>query len=376
MNKLKMLLAAALLTGSAQTVSAQQELKDYEPYPYNFISVQGGGQATFTSFDATKLITPVYAVSLGRFFSPVVGTRLHVSGFQNKGGLRALDRTYEYKYVTSDLDLMLNLSNIVCPKRTHAFNAILVGGVGLSYAWDSDDFAELRRKGYTAEPMAWDDDRLVHNFRVGMLFEVNLGKHVGVNLELAANNLHDRFNQKQNGHGDWQATAMAGLTFKFGHRKRRTVEVNSATGFDEAAGNANTDGAVATGPVVKEEVVVEEKPVVKPAPATIRTEVFFPINVSEVQPGELSKVARLAEWLKAHPKATVEVTGYADKGTGNADINYRLSKERMEAVVKMLTGKYGIDASRFSGKIKGDTEQPFSENDKNRVVISEGTDKE
>ncbi len=88
------------------------------------------------------------------------------------------------------------------------------------------------------------------------------------------------------------------------------------------------------------------------------------------------KVAQLAEWLKAHPKATVVVTGYADKGTGNAQINYRLSKERMEAVVKILADKYGIDKSRFSGKIKGDTEQPFSENDKNRVVISEGTDKE
>lgn len=33
MNKLKILLAAVLLTGIAQTVSAQQELKDYEPYP-------------------------------------------------------------------------------------------------------------------------------------------------------------------------------------------------------------------------------------------------------------------------------------------------------------------------------------------------------
>jgi hypothetical protein len=35
--------------------------------------------------------------------------------------------------------------------------------------------------------------------------------------------------------------------------------------------------------------------------------------------------------------------------------------------------KYGIDASRIIVTAKGDREQPFAENDKNRCVIIDGT---
>lgn len=63
------------------------------------------------------------------------------------------------------------------------------------------------------------------------------------------------------------------------------------------------------------------------------------------------------------------VTGYADAGTGNAKINARLAQERAEKVAKILKG-YGIDESRITVESKGDTVQPFSENDRNRVVIA------
>ena len=41
----------------------------------------------------------------------------------------------------------------------------------------------------------------------------------------------------------------------------------------------------------------------------------------------------------------------------------------MKKVVKMLTENYGIAADRISSEAKGDTVQPFAENDKNRVTI-------
>jgi outer membrane protein OmpA-like peptidoglycan-associated protein len=72
--------------------------------------------------------------------------------------------------------------------------------------------------------------------------------------------------------------------------------------------------------------------------------------------------------IKANPKAKVQVTGYADAGTGNARINMKYSQNRADAVVKALT-EGGISSDRITSEAKGDTVQPFTENDMNRVAI-------
>ena len=61
-------------------------------------------------------------------------------------------------------------------------------------------------------------------------------------------------------------------------------------------------------------------------------------------------------------------TGYADVETGNPRINMFYSQGRAAGVAKALTDA-GIDAERITVDAKGDTVQPFSENDKNRVSI-------
>ena len=77
----------------------------------------------------------------------------------------------------------------------------------------------------------------------------------------------------------------------------------------------------------------------------------------------------LAEWLNANPDFSVELVGYADKGTGTAEINQKISAKRAE-VVKSRLLKLGVPAEKMTTDHKGDTVQPFAENDKNRVVIS------
>ena len=73
--------------------------------------------------------------------------------------------------------------------------------------------------------------------------------------------------------------------------------------------------------------------------------------------------------MKANPNSKVVVTGYADKGTGNARINRDLSEHRAKVVAGMLVKDYNISASRIDIDFKGDTEQPYAENDLNRVTI-------
>lgn len=377
MKSIKTLLIGALAGAFAVApASAQENGKDYKPYPYTFIGVQGGGQVTFTHCPADKLITPVGAVSVGQFFTSAVGARINVSGWQNKGGFKFGNdtKTYDYKYVTSDLDLMINLSNIISPKKVHRFNAILIGGLGLSYAWDNDDMKQLNQMGVASESMAWDDDRLVHNFRVGMQFEVNVCKHLGVNLEVTANNLHDRFNSKQNGHGDWQATALVGLTYKFGFRKRPASDASSALVQQDYDASRNAQMAVTEAPKPVETPKPAPKPVVK-QPESTKVDIFFDINSSSVKGAEASKLSAFAQWVKNHPTAKIHLTGYADAGTGNASINRSISEKRTAAVRKALIEEYGIAADRITTDYKGDTVQPFADNDKNRVTIGVAEEK-
>ncbi|MCQ2293093.1 MAG: OmpA family protein [Bacteroidaceae bacterium] len=376
MKKLQNLMLALALIATAATSAFAQGLHPdgYKPYPYVFIGAQGGAQTTFTDYDQTKLITPTAAVQLGAMFTPVVGTRLHVGGIWNKGGIHNLGE-YEYKYVTSDLDVMLNLANIFYPTNApHFFNPYLVGGVGLGYAWDNDDFTSNPEMMKTA-PLAWTKDRYVHNFRVGALFEFNVCKHLGVNIEIDANNYHDRYNSKTNGRGDWQLTAMAGLTYKFGFKKATAPEpvvIPEPVVVPEPEPVVEPEPIVEPEPEVKPEPQPEVKPEPQPevkAPENTEISVYYNIGKSTPKETEASKIATFAGWLKAHPEAKASLVGYADAGTGNAEINARLAKQRAERVKKTLVEKYGIDASRIKTDSKGDTVQPYPNNDDNRVVM-------
>ena len=79
---------------------------------YSYVEAQGGVQLTATDAKMDKLITPTAALSFGHYFSPVVGARLHVNAWQAKSGFDDIDKYYTWKYITPDLDLMLNLSNL------------------------------------------------------------------------------------------------------------------------------------------------------------------------------------------------------------------------------------------------------------------------
>lgn len=96
--------------------------------------------------------------------------------------------------------------------------------------------------------------------------------------------------------------------------------------------------------------------------------VFFALNSSAIPSGEQQKIEKLAEFMKNHPACKVTISGYADKQTGNADINMRLSKKRAENVAARLK-EMGIDSQRITVDYKGDTVQPFGTPEENRVSI-------
>ena len=124
---------------------------------------------------------------------------------------------YKYRYVTTNLDLLLNMCTLFGRKDYYPVNVYLIGGIGLNYAWDNDDaYAQIAYM-----PLAWKDDRLNHNARVGAMLDWNFHKHWGLNLEVSANSLNDRYNSKVANKDDWSLTAQLGLAYKFGFKKTK-----------------------------------------------------------------------------------------------------------------------------------------------------------
>jgi len=363
----------------AQECTGECQELGYRPYPHGFIQLQGGVGTTLTDVECLKLLSPTASIGAGAWFGPSVGARLHVNAWESKGGFKTAGDPlkYKYNYVNTNADLMLNVLNLFSQKKYHKFNVILIGGIGLNYAWKNDEFHQLLNT-YTPTvdiSNAWGEGTsrkqlLSHNIRAGLLFDFNIAKHWGVGIEVDANSLDDRFNSKFTDSDDWMITAQLGITYKFGfkapHEKKqepvKPVQVVQPT------------PVVPTQAVRTVEPVKAPEPVRAPEPAKVVEEpykdvLFYAIRDSEIDPESIITAA--AAWCKKYPNKTVTVSGYADKGTGNAKLNMMYSQQRTNKVVDMLKKK-GVPASQIKSAAYGDTVQPFSENDKNRCVIIEG----
>ena len=106
---------------------------------------------------------------------------------------------------------------------------------------------------------------------------------------------------------------------------------------------------------------------VKPEP--LEETFFYNIRLSDPDPE--AKLNRIIAWCKKYPEKGITIKGYADRGTGNPQINVGYAKARAEKVAKALQEK-GLSADRMTVSSYGDTVQPFTENDLNRCVIVVG----
>jgi len=354
------LVAALTLLGSGAAM-AQEKVSRLQSY--NYIELQGGVEWTTTDAKIDKLIMPIGAVSIGRFFTPVVGARLHVSGLQAKGRFEQMDKNYKWNFITTDADLLINLSSIFSKNYARPLNLMFVGGIGLTNAWKNDDMKEIAQQNPSLAPQTWTSkNRLSHNLRAGLRLETNVTKPFGVSLEVAANSLDDRFNSKTNDRDDWMISGMLGLSWRFGHKNQQPTKV--VTQVEEEIWVDVPDTII----------VKEKRPIVTEEKKKIEEAIFFQIRESDANAasGIEKAIKDVADLMKTSDDAMFTVTGYADKGTGNAKLNKMYAQKRAEDVTKKLINEHGIDAARVKSDSKGDTVQPFPENDKNRCVIITG----
>lgn len=354
MKKLTTIIAAVALF--CATAANAQDNKEAEPY--NFLGVQVGAQATLTHYDIPSLITPQFAIQAGRYFNDKVGARLHIMGGKVKGGFQAsrfpflaTDMEYSFTDITGDLDLLVNL------KKCNKITWYGVVGVGVNYTWGTDEFnsviANSNNGNYYVGPILCDNKHASFNGRLGTGIEYQMSDALAFNVEAQANYKNDQFNYKFNDKCDWQVALLVGLTYKFGKCQKKVVA-----------------------PVVAEPVYATRIDTVwyddtqykaEPVPEQIQRDIHYAI--CQHDPVDPVKVKEIADFVKTHKDVKVSVTGYADKGTGNPTINMGYSKQRAEAVANALR-EAGVPADIMTVDWKGDTVQPFAENDANRVAIT------
>lgn len=372
---IKKALVSCLIAMSFLAVSAQEKKAktEYVFNPHWYVQAQLGGQYTLGELSFGDLLSPNGQIGVGYNFNPVVGARFAVNAWQSKAGWEMGDASYDWKwnYIAPNVDLTFNLSNLFCgynPNRIFNFSAF--AGVGLNVAWGNDD-AEAAKNAidtyYDVDganqnlAYLWDGTKVRVQGQVGVMADFRVTEKISLGLELSANTLGDRYNSKRAGNNDWYFNALAGIKIALGktHTTREVKPCCPEPRVVEKIIERVVEKPVPVAPAVQEVAKVEP----------LRRDIFFTISSTKIVAEEMVKVAEIAEYLTKYPNAKVAITGYADKGTGNAKINSGLAAKRAKAVVDALINNYGISSSRISSDSKGDTVQPYAEQVKNRVSI-------
>ncbi len=372
---IKKSLFTAMLTVAALGASAQEAETEYAFKPHAYVQAQVGAQYTLGEIGFGKLISPNAQIGVGYNFNKVIGARFVVNAWQSKAGTDFRGTTYKWKwnYIAPAVDATFNVSNLISgvnPCRLVDVTAFV--GVGVNIAMNNDEAADVYNElantygtsilpsGYEGRGQnlryLWDNTSARMVGRFGLAADFKVSKKLSVGLEFAANLLSDTQNSKQAGNTDWYYNALAGVKYTFG-------DTHTAKKIEKAAPE-----------IIYRDRIVEkivEKPVevVKPSKDPLRIDVFFTIASTKLVGSEAQKVNEIANYLKKYPEAKVTITGYADKGTGNAKINNALSEKRANIVKDELVKKYNIAADRIITDFKGDTVQPFDVEVLNRVSI-------
>lgn len=356
MKKIFVIALTAVLT--AMSANAQSCNKDAKACcggcKYNpswFVNFQGGIQLPNTP-GMGHLISPVFGLNVGRNISPLFSTRLGIEGCNSKVYNEFTGEKQSFKYATGSFDAMVNLLNLISPKR-RALNLYGIAGVGLNWSGMATT----------------NSSKFSPNIRVGAQLDWRVAKNLAFNLEYRADNTNDQFNGRlEPGSHDWYTSLLLGVSLVLPDAKPQVVvKDNSAElkALNDRINALQAENAALKNrkPEVKEVVktVVDKQ--------TVLPNVFFQCAKSDISTQQAANVKAIADFLKANPNSNVTIKGYASP-EGNPEVNQKLSEARAKAVADMLINKLGISADRIKTEAGGATSDIYPVNELNRVAVS------
>ncbi|MCI6310600.1 MAG: OmpA family protein, partial [Prevotella sp.] len=319
--------------------------------PSWFVNFQGGIQLPNTP-GMSHLISPVFGLNVGRNISPLFSTRLGIEGCNSKVYNEFTGEKQSFKYATGSFDAMVNLLNLISPKR-RALNLYGIAGVGLNWSGMATT----------------NSSKFSPNIRVGAQLDWRVAKNLAFNLEYRADNTNDQFNGRlEPGSHDWYTSLLLGVSLVLPDAKPQVVvKDNSAElkALNDRINALQAENAALKNrkPEVKEVVktVVDKQ--------TVLPNVFFQCAKSDISTQQAANVKAIADFLKANPNSNVTIKGYASP-EGNPEVNQKLSEARAKAVADMLINKLGISADRIKTEAGGATSDIYPVNELNRVAVS------
>ena len=394
--KSKLVIFSLLLAGAAMTVNAQTKEKYVSEKASDniFVSVTGGISMVNSGKSEGKFGSPAphITVSVGKWFNPLWAVRvqggLWRANFDTKwaqgtvvdGVAYGSENSYHKNVGQLRLDAMFNISNAIWgynPDRL--FNLSFFAGPGLTLAKGNGAF-EVKEG---ATPNTWYKAQVGDNNvgayingSIGLQGKFNINKYWDIDVEARGELAPSYLGYLVSSRTVAGLYFGAGATYTFGGKKfvpyiskvdidALNDEINKYRSELEQAQTdlANAKNAAATAqPEVKE--VVKEVAVAGPRA------IFFKIGSARLDDYGKVNIQLAAKVLKANPDKKYKVAGYADKATGSASWNQKLSEKRAQVVYDALVAE-GVDKDQLELIGFGGTENMFGKNFLNRVVILE-----
>lgn len=398
MKKYLLTLAASLVAvaASAQEVQEEAVAESYSETVNSlkpdfrsnwFISLGAGPQVFFGDHDRQAKfgdrIAPALDVSFGKWFSPSIGVRLMWSGLSAKGATQTWGNkdggvystgkevpgkwTHDYGFLaeskfnffTLHADVMFDLCNII-------------GGYNSSRLYSIAPYVGVGWGHVSSSPH---QNAIIGN--VGLYNMFHVSKAIDINLDIRGTAMDDGFDGERGRRGfDANLSLTAGITYRFAPRgwKTGSVRIVEKVVYDNEAVNELRQQVASL--IAENERLEREKAgqVVKHNTVSVVNGnylIYFPINVSSLSNADRAQLEMVAKMIReSDPETVFSVVGYADKATGNAEINETLSRERAQSVREYLVKEFGIQADRLNVSWNGGVGNMFLNDPAlSRVVI-------
>lgn len=351
--------------------------------------VGGGIGAQMLFADHNKMmkffdrLSPALNVHAGKWFTPGLGLRVGLTGYQlngvsgysdhgdgkwnnriregyikhpvevyakEKGGGYDLHKT-DIKYFNLHVDAMFNLSQMIAGYDEDRFYSFIpYAGIGWVQTINKASVptkAIRNNDGHSYEVSA----------NIGLINRFRINRALDINFDIRGAYMNDRFDQQLGGRwGEGVLSATVGVAYNFPKRgwdRATTTTVRVGEGTLASLRDRLSELQLANDDLRRQLENALNREVTAENVASQPLLVTFPIDRWVLSKKDRVNLGFLAEAIKANPKMVYSVVGFADRGTGSSKRNVFLSRKRADVVYNCLVKEFGVSEAQLKKDFKG-----------------------